>query len=79
MIFENLEIFIFFFFFLKDDDDGPSFFLKMNEAWSNAPSLRYEFMVLKNLNLINFYLFSFFESSDASHDFFFFFFLKANE
>ena len=51
----------------------------MNEAWSNAPSLRYEFMVLKNLNLINFYLFSFFESSDASHDFFFFFFLKANE
>ena len=54
------------------------FFLKMNEAWSNAPSLRYEFMVLKNLNLINFYLFSFFESSDASHDFFFFF-LKANE
>ena len=30
------------------------FFLKMNEAWSNASSLRYEFMVLKNLNLINF-------------------------
>ena len=42
----------------------------MNEAWSNAPSLRYEFMVLKNLNLINFSLFSFFESNDASDIFF---------
>ena len=30
------------------------FFLKMNEAWSNAPGLRDVFMSLNNLDLINF-------------------------
>ena len=28
----------------------------MNEAWSNAPSLGHESMVLKNLNLVHFFL-----------------------
>ena len=31
----------------------------MNEAWSNAPSLGHESMVLKNLNLVHFSLFFF--------------------
>ena len=42
------------------------FFLKMNKAWSNAPSgilknlnLVHESMVLKNLNLVHFSLFFF--------------------
>ena len=36
------------------------FFLgKLNEAWSNAPSLGHESMVLKNLNLVHFSLFFF--------------------
>ena len=58
MTFGNLEIFFFFnekmmmmvplsFYFL---------FLKMNEVWSNAPSLGHEFMILKNVNLIIFFL-----------------------
>ena len=31
----------------------------MNEAWSNAPSLGHESMVMENLDLIHFSLFSF--------------------
>ena len=46
---------IFFFFFYS---------LKMNEAWTNAPSLEHESMSLKKKsNLINF------ENNDASDDF----------
>ena len=76
MTFGNLEIFFFFnekmmmmvplsFYFL---------FLKMNEVWSNAPSLGHEFMILKNVNLIIFFF-----NSDAGDDFFFFFFLKIDK
>ena len=49
--------FLIVFFFVKDDDGGcfiPFYFLKMKEAWLNAPSLRDVFMVLKNLDLVNF-------------------------
>ena len=38
------------------------FFLKMKEAWSNAPSLKVVFMTLKNLD------WSIFEKSDADDD-----------
>ena len=59
-------------FFEKHDNSGSFFFffLKMNEAWLNAPSLGHESMVLENLDLINFSFFSFFNSCDAIDDFF---------
>ena len=75
MTFGNLEIFFFFnekmmmmvplsFYFL---------FLKMNEVWSNAPSLGHEFMILKNVNLIIFFLIV------MQVMIFFFFFLKTDK
>ena len=61
-----LKSIIFFFFFLLENNE---WFLLVPErgdkAWPNAPSLRDEYMTLKNLNLINFFL----ESSDVGKSF----------
>ena len=43
--------------------DGDIFFLKTNEAWSIAPNLGHESMVLKNFET------NFFANNDASDDF----------
>ena len=60
MIFGNLGYDDFFFFWKDDDGD----FLKMNEAWANAPSLEHKSMSpKKNLS------WSIFENNDISDDF----------
>ena len=47
MIFGNLDL------FWKDNDDDLFFFsfLKMNEAWSNAPSLQIDAWLFENLDI----------------------------
>ena len=47
MIFENLDFSFLFFLFFLNDSGFFFFYLKMHEAWANAPSLEHKSMSFK--------------------------------